>query len=142
MPEQQDPSAIFKMLVTQFLEPQYAEMAQAPMPTRMAMPDFSRPVQEPIDMGAGGPPPGSPRTNALSSIGNIMQTLAPLAGSALASRGAQPTTQGAGAWNNSALGNRPNITAPQLGTAQNFNAPAPSFSLNKPLVQPAFSFKG
>jgi hypothetical protein len=136
------PQSIFQMLATQFLEPQYGSMESAPMPTRMAMPDFSRPTQEPIDLGAGGPAPGSQRTNALSSIGNIMQTLAPLAGSALASR--TPSAPTTGAFSNQGLTAAAAKADPfgKAGLNYSLSAPAPNFSLNKPLVQPAFSFKG
>jgi hypothetical protein len=135
------PPSIFQMLATQFLPP--GDMPQAPGIQRTAMPDFSQPQgQEFIDLGAGAP--AAPKSNFLSSMGEMAQQLAPMLGGAMASRGANPTTQGAGAWNNTNLNNGLNrqITAPQLGTPQNFSAPNLNLSLNPAAPRPLFSFKG
>jgi hypothetical protein len=80
-----DPSAIFQMLATQFLQP--GEMPQAPMPNKTAIPNFAPQSQDSqfIDLGAGGTAPGAQRSNWLSSLGGAAQQLAPLIGSAMAS---------------------------------------------------------
>jgi hypothetical protein len=72
---------IFKMLASQFLSP--GEVPQAPGINRTAMPDFSRPQQEPIDLGAGAP--SGPRPNFLSSLGGVAQQLAPMIGGMMSS---------------------------------------------------------
>jgi hypothetical protein len=131
----------FAIQPTQFLESGLLPMPQAPELRRTGIPDmlmnqFSS--QEPIDLGAGGPPPGSERANGLSSLGNMMQQIAPMIGAAMSPSAPKNDGSSAGAWSNPALGNQPNITAPQLGTPQNFDTAMPQLTLNPSAPRPLF----
>jgi len=80
------PPSIFQMLATQFLPP--GDMPQAPGIQRTAMPDFSQPQgQEFIDLGAGAP--AAPKSNFLSSMGEMAQQLAPMLGGAMSANAGQ-----------------------------------------------------
>jgi len=113
---------------------------------RTALPDMSRPTQEPIDLGAGGPPPGSERGNWLSSLGGIAEAVAPMVGGAMSAGGAKPTTQGAGGWSNPDLKGvqlpGSTFTTPQLGPATSFQMPTIDTRLSPSTPRPFFSFGG
>jgi hypothetical protein len=74
---------IFKMLASQFLPP--GEAPEAPGLSRTAIPSFGQSDGESqfVDLGAGGPAPGSERENSLSSLGNFLEEAAPMIGGAM-----------------------------------------------------------
>jgi hypothetical protein len=64
----------------------------------MPLPQTRRPEAQMIDLGAGGPAPGSPRQNGLTALGGGLQGLSSIVGSAMAANAASETPpQGFGA---------------------------------------------
>jgi hypothetical protein len=115
----------------------------APAPDQMQFQRRQPAENQFIDLGAGGPPPGTPRGNFLSSLGGIAQQVAPMVGGAMSEGGANPTTQGAGGWSgSSAQLPGSTMTAPQLGPATSFTTPTINTSLSPSTPRPLFSFGG
>lgn len=61
-----------------------AVFSQAPMPEYMAIPSGQRPQADFIDLGAGGPAPGSQRSSGLGSLGQLIGQAGQIAGAAMA----------------------------------------------------------
>ena len=76
------------------LQAVFSGMPQAPALEQMALPNWSRPTQDPIDLGAGGPPPGSPRQNGLTALGGGLQGLSGIIGGAMAANQAANAARG------------------------------------------------
>lgn len=68
--------------------------AQAPMPDQMQFQRRAPAENQFIDLGAGGPAPGSERDSLLGGLGDMAQAIAPMVGGAMSDGGAKPSAQG------------------------------------------------
>lgn len=153
MPEQGNPFApgggggVFQVQPTDLMALLQTAFPTAPPPTKMALPNVTPQETQMIDLGAGGQRPGTRQSGIANMLGSAVSAAGQLYG---ASKAASNANAG-GAWNNSALGNTPNITAPQLGAAPAFStaglnaslsAPTPQFSLTRNLTPQPFKLGG
>jgi len=60
----------------------------------MPLPQTRRPEAQMIDLGAGGPAPGSPRQNGLTALGGGLQGLSSIVGGAMAANAAANAAKG------------------------------------------------
>ena len=68
----------------------------APMPDQMQFQKKQPAENQFIDLGAGGPPPGTPRGNFLSGLGDMAQAVAPMVGGAMSASSKPGFGMGAG----------------------------------------------
>ena len=104
----------------------------APMPDQMQF-QAGRPAENQfIDLGAGGPPPGTPRGNFLSGLGDMAQAVAPMVGGAMSANSAANAKLAADAA--SAMGNSPGTMTVGGTAAPNAFGRTGGFVVNLPAL--------
>ena len=77
---------VFQVQPTDLLSMLQTAFPTAPMPTKMALPNTAPQEAQMIDLGAGGPAPGAPRSNFLSGLGSLVGQAGQIYGAAKAAQ--------------------------------------------------------